>query len=99
SQRLLLSSGRIRGTYAVVKVAHHGSADQEPALYASARAPVALIGVGTDNDYGHPRAETLAFLDALGSRALRTDQRGLILLATRQDELLVWTSKDTAGGG
>ncbi|MGB3374493.1 MAG: MBL fold metallo-hydrolase, partial [Microbacterium sp.] len=99
SQRMLLSSGVVRGTYAVVKVAHHGSGDQEPALYAAARAPVALIGVGADNDYGHPRAETLAFLEAEGSRALRTDQRGLILLGVRGDELLVWSEKSQPEGG
>lgn len=91
SQRMLLSSGRVRGDYAVVKVAHHGSADQEAELFAAVRAPVALIGVGADNDYGHPRAETLAFLEAVGSRALRSDQRGLVLLGAREDELLVWS--------
>jgi len=99
SQRMLLSSGRVRGTYAVVKVAHHGSGDQEPELYAAARAPVALIGVGADNDYGHPRTETLDFLDAVGSRALRTDERGLILLGEREDELLVWSEKSPPEGG
>lgn len=99
SQRMLLSSGRVRGTFAVVKVAHHGSGDQEPDLYAAVRAPVALIGVGADNDYGHPRAETLAFLDAVGSRALRTDLRGLILLGTGEDELLVWSQNAPPDGG
>ncbi|MDQ0612597.1 competence protein ComEC [Microbacterium sp. W4I4] len=99
SQRMLLASGRVRGTYAVVKVAHHGSGDQEPELYAEVRAPVALIGVGADNDYGHPRAETLAFLDAVGSRALRTDLRGLILVGARKDELLVWSAKSPPDGG
>ena len=93
SQRMLLASGGVRGRYAVVKVAHHGSGDQEPDLYAAVRAPVALIGVGADNDYGHPRGETLAFLDAVGSRALRTDRRGLILVGARQDELLVWSER------
>jgi competence protein ComEC len=98
AQRRLLAAGRVRGTYAVVKVAHHGSGDQEPELYAAVRAPVALIGVGADNDYGHPRAETLAFLDAVGSRALRTDMRGLILLGVREDELLVWSARAPQDG-
>lgn len=99
SQRMLLSSARLRGAFAVVKVAHHGSGDQEPSLYAAARAPVALIGVGADNDYGHPRAETLAFLAAEGSRTLRTDERGLILLGMRENELLVWTAHAQTEGG
>jgi competence protein ComEC len=77
----------------VVKVAHHGSRDQEPSLYAALRAPAALISVGEGNDYGHPRAETLALLDAAGSQALRTDQRGLVLLGLRDGELLVWSTR------
>jgi competence protein ComEC len=93
-QRQLLSSGRVRGDYAVVKVSHHGSGDQEPALYAQIAAPVALISVGEDNEYGHPRKETLALLEAAGSRALRTDQRGLLLLGEQDGRLVVWTERD-----
>jgi competence protein ComEC len=79
-QRALLRGGALRPPYAVVKVAHHGSADQEPRLYAGLRAPVALISVGLGNDYGHPRAPTLAFLMALGARIHRTDQEGMLLV-------------------
>lgn len=93
SQRMLLSSARVRGDYAVVKVAHHGSGDQEPALYAALDASVALISSGEGNEYGHPRANTLALLQAVGARALRTDQRGLILVALQDDELLIWSSR------
>ena len=92
-QRQLLSSGRVSGRYDVVKVAHHGSGDQEPALYAEVAAPVALISVGEGNDYGHPRDETLSLLDAAGSRALRTDRRGLVLLGEQDGRLVVWTER------
>ncbi|WP_336646095.1 ComEC/Rec2 family competence protein [Microbacterium sp. USHLN186] len=97
-QRRLLAGGRVRGDYAIVKVAHHGSRDQEPALYAAAAARVGLISVGADNDYGHPRDETLALLDAAGSRVLRTDERGLILLAQRDGQIVVWTERAEAPG-
>lgn len=92
-QRQLLASGRVRGDYAVVKVAHHGSRDQEPALYAEVAAPVAVISVGEDNDYGHPRKETLTLLKAAGSRTLRTDQRGLVLLGQRDGRLVIRTER------
>ncbi|QMU98811.1 MBL fold metallo-hydrolase [Microbacterium esteraromaticum] len=92
-QRQLLSSGQIGGDYAVVKVAHHGSRDQEPALYEQVGAPVALISVGEGNDYGHPRRETLEMLEAAGSRALRTDQSGLVLLGMSEGRLAVWTER------
>ncbi|MEE2814334.1 MAG: ComEC/Rec2 family competence protein [Actinomycetota bacterium] len=93
-QRQLLSGGRVRGEYAVVKVAHHGSRDQEPALYAQIAAPAALISVGAENDYGHPREEALALLEAAGSRALRTDRRWLVLLGEAEGRLVVWTERE-----
>ncbi|MFD5215079.1 ComEC/Rec2 family competence protein [Microbacterium sp. NPDC058345] len=92
-QRMLLSSGRLRGAYTVVKVAHHGSRDQEHDLYEAVRPHVALIGVGDGNDYGHPRAETLALLEAVGARVLRTDRRGLILLGEGDHGLEVWSQR------
>jgi len=98
-QRMLLASGRLHGRYDVVKVAHHGSRDQEPALYQAVRPRVALIGVGEDNDYGHPRAETLRVLDAVGARVLRTDQRGLILLGRSAEGLAVWAERAPPDAG
>ena len=44
----------------VVKVPHHGSRAQDPALVSAARAPVALVSVGAGNPYGHPAAATIA---------------------------------------
>src|SRR5690606_17692938 len=79
-QRMLMASGRLTGRYAVVKVAHHGSRDQEAALYEALGPRIALISAGEGNDYGHPRSETLALLAAVDAHVLRTDQRGLILL-------------------
>ncbi|MBI4941202.1 MAG: ComEC/Rec2 family competence protein [Actinobacteria bacterium] len=65
----------------IVKVAHHGSATQEPELYQWLGAPTALIGVGLDNDYGHPSPRTLTMLGT--ARVLRTDAEGTILLSAR----------------
>ena len=89
-QRMLLRSARL-GEYAVVKVAHHGSADQDRGLYEALRPRAALISVGAGNDYGHPRAETLDLLTAIGARVFRTDESGRILLGLRDGELRVWT--------
>jgi competence protein ComEC len=59
----------LRGPVVVdlVKVAHHGSASQLPALASLITARVAAISVGVDNPYGHPAPETTALY---GSRAL-----------------------------
>jgi len=77
----------------VVKVAHHGSADQAAALYEALGAGVGLIGVGADNDYGHPTPKLLGILSAVGIRALRTDLDGLILVAPGADGIRVWSER------
>jgi competence protein ComEC len=79
----------------VVKVAHHGSADQFAALYEQLDATAGLIGVGSGNDYGHPTDELLGTLAAAGTTALRTDLDGLILIApgSRPGEAEVWTAR------
>ncbi|GHF24731.1 ComEC/Rec2 family competence protein [Pseudolysinimonas yzui] len=79
----------------VVKVSHHGSADQSAGLYERLDGTVGLIGVGADNDYGHPTEALLGILAATGTTALRTDLDGLILVAPgdRPGEVDVWTSR------
>lgn len=80
----------------VVKVSHHGSRDQDPELYRRVRAPVALIGVGADNEYGHPTAETLDVLAGTGSVVARSDLNGIVLVwRTSTGELRVWRERAT----
>ncbi|UOR03251.1 ComEC/Rec2 family competence protein [Leucobacter allii] len=90
-QAALRASGAVLGAD-IVKVAHHGSRDQDPALYAAVGAAVALVSVGADNGYGHPTAETLALLRTAGAAALRTDVDGTVAVSGPQGELRVWTS-------
>ncbi|WP_309102622.1 ComEC/Rec2 family competence protein [Microbacterium sp.] len=92
-QRMLLGSGALRGPYPVVKVAHHGSADQDAGLYEVLAPSAALFSAGADNDYGHPRQETLDVLAAAGAHVLRTDTQGLILVGVRDGRLEVWTER------
>lgn len=77
-QQAMAGGAVLRSGYAVVKVAHHGSADQDPRLYERLAPALALVSVG-ENDYGHPRRETLDLLAALGVRTARTDQDGLVV--------------------
>lgn len=64
------------GSVDVVKVAHHGSARQDPQLYRRLGARVGLIGVGAGNDYGHPARSTLDALAGLRVLVLRSDRDG-----------------------
>lgn len=75
----------------VLKVAHHGSADHglDDELRVL-RPRVAVISVGKDNDYGHPRASTLAALLAVpGLRLFRTDRDGPVVVETDGERLSV----------
>ncbi|MER7460191.1 ComEC/Rec2 family competence protein [Micromonospora sp. NPDC126480] len=60
----------------VLKVAHHGSAYQDPAFLDAVRPLVALVPVGTGNTYGHPDPSVLGRLTRGGARVLRTDVDG-----------------------
>jgi competence protein ComEC len=76
----------------VVKVAHHGSADQNPVMYQQLHARVGIIGVGAHNDYGHPTPTLLGILAAVGTSAERTDRQGMILVSPGQHgTVLVWS--------
>ncbi|MFE1285188.1 ComEC/Rec2 family competence protein [Streptomyces sp. NPDC058751] len=60
----------------VLKVAHHGSAYQDPELIRRAAPRLALVSVGGGNPYGHPAPSTVAALRAGGAVVLRTDEDG-----------------------
>ncbi|MDX2784677.1 ComEC/Rec2 family competence protein, partial [Streptomyces caniscabiei] len=77
------------GTVDVVKVAHHGSAYQDPGLIRAMAPELALISVGADNPYGHPAPSTVAALRAGGATVLRTDEDGAVAVAGTAEELLV----------
>jgi competence protein ComEC len=92
AQNALLAAGPLPGVD-VVKVAHHGSADQSPAFYAAAGAAYGIMSVGAGNDYGHPTRRLLGILRATGAQAIRTDQGGLVLVSWRSGTVLVWTER------
>ena len=62
----------------IVKVSHHGSADQSAEFYRKIDADLALISVGVGNSYGHPTSKILRILDELGTQVFRTDKQGAI---------------------
>jgi competence protein ComEC len=66
----------------VLKVAHHGSEDPGlPTELRDLRPSIAVISCGRDNEYGHPRPETLAALEgAPGVAVYRTDEDGRVVV-------------------
>ncbi len=76
----------------ILKVAHHGSrTSSSTALLESWRPHVALISAGRGNSFGHPTADVLARLEAIGAEIFRTDLDGQITLETDGRTLAVRT--------
>jgi competence protein ComEC len=88
---LLAAVGRDAVRSAVLKVAHHGSAYQDPELLSAVRPRVALVSVGLDNGYGHPNGPVLQRLTDDGARVLRTDRDGDIAVTAGPSGLAVLT--------
>jgi competence protein ComEC len=68
----------------ILKVAHHGSADDGLArLLGLVRPEIAVISCGVGNDYGHPAPSTVATLEsAPGLDLYRTDEDGRVTIET-----------------
>ncbi|WP_255951688.1 ComEC/Rec2 family competence protein [Streptomyces odontomachi] len=82
----------------VMKVAHHGSAYQDPWLLRTAAPRLALISCGAGNPYGHPSPRTVAALRTSGAMVLRTDRNGsLAVTGTTPQGLRVAQSRASPG--
>ena len=77
----------VRGLHPdIVKVPHHGSRHQLRAFADLVRAPIALVSVGADNEYGHPDVEIASWFSVPGGRLLRSDQDGDVAVVRRGGE-------------
>ncbi|MGW0117068.1 ComEC/Rec2 family competence protein [Streptomyces sp. NPDC003327] len=92
AQRALLVASALEvARVDVLKVAHHGSAHQDPGLMRAARPRLALVSTGSDNPYGHPSPRTVAALRAGGARVLRTDRDGAVAVVGAGRDLVAVT--------
>jgi competence protein ComEC len=79
----------------ILKVAHHGSADEGlPRLLELTRPVVAVISCGRNNDYGHPAPTTIATLTAAsGLDLFRTDLDGRVVIETDGQRISTWSQR------
>jgi len=94
AQSRLLASWRTHAEWGntnvdILKVCHHGSANQDPEFLAALRPRVAVVSVGKGNMYGHPAGLTIAALGRLGAYVVRTDKSGSIALGQSAADLIV----------
>ncbi|MFM1784012.1 MAG: hypothetical protein RLZZ579_289 [Actinomycetota bacterium] len=67
----------------ILKVSHHGSADQSRNLHELISPELNLVSAGAGNVYGHPTNKTLRMLERLGGQIVRTDLSGSIAIAVK----------------
>ncbi|GAB6158249.1 hypothetical protein JCM39194_14490 [Desulfotomaculum varum] len=83
----------------VIKIAHHGSNSSTGKRFLKAVTPqMAVISVGSGNDYGHPHKETLQKLAAAGIKVYRTDLMGTIVMTTDGQKIEVATQRSATAG-
>ena len=68
----------------ILKVAHHGSKTSTTKAFLEAVNPkIALIGVGEDNNFGHPNSGVLERLKSISCKIYRTDECGEITITCK----------------
>ncbi len=76
----------------VLKIPHHGSASSStPSFLGEVSPEYAVISVGEDNPYGHPRPEIVERLVDLGCTILTTMEYGNIVFVTDGESLKIHT--------
>ena len=81
------------GRVDIYKVAHHGSRFQDLTLMKELSPSLALISAGEGNSYGHPADSTIAALEHLHAKVLRTDRDGAIAVDARNHALTISTAQ------
>ena len=77
SERAMLAAKAVRPV-TLLKIGHHGSrTSTTPEFFAAAAPRFAVISVGRNNSFGHPRTEVIERVSAAHTRLYRTDRFGL----------------------
>lgn len=84
----------------VLKVGHHGSQYSSTISFLKKVSPkYAIIEVGKNNSYNHPKEVTLKKLEDLGAKIYRTDEDGTIILTSDGENMSFETVKTDTNGG
>lgn len=97
-ERILINEGKDLDSD-VLKVGHHGSQYSSTAAFLKQVTPsYAVIQVGQDNEYDHPKQITLDKLEKINSLTYRTDKHGTIILTSDGDNISFETIKTNTNG-
>jgi competence protein ComEC len=85
SEDAMLRAGLL-GPVTLLKVGHHGSkTSSNPEFLAATRPEEAVISVGRNNTFGHPKPEVVERFAAEHTRLFRTDDFGTVSFILRRD--------------
>jgi len=86
SERTMLARAPERLRAEVLVAPHHGSiTSSTPQFVSTVRPSTTIFTVGYRNRFGHPRPEVVQRYIDLGSRILRSDRHGAVLMEIAQD--------------
>ncbi len=89
---ILKSNNNLEST--VLKVGHHGSKTSSTENFIDDVNPkIAVIGVGKNNNFGHPSEEVLKRLKNIGTKIYRTDLCGEIIIKVDKKSKIRITTK------
>lgn len=78
----------------ILKVAHHGSNTSTIEGFVEKVKPkIAVIGVGEENKFGHPKQEVVERLEKAGCKIYRTDLKGEIEIEIKSNKIKFATKK------
>ena len=84
----------------VLKVAHHGSSYSSSSKFINKVKPkYAIIEVGKNNEYNHPKEIVLKKLNKIGAQIYRTDKDGTIHLTSNGKNISIEKLKTNTNGG
>ena len=84
----------------VLKVGHHGSGYSSSAKFIKKVNPdYAIISVGKNNSYNHPKNVVIKKLERIGSTIYRTDKQGTIKVISDGNNIKIETIKTDTNGG
>lgn len=97
-EKILINEGKDLSSD-VLKVGHHGSQYSSTATFLKKVNPsYAVIQVGQDNEYDHPKQVTLDKLNKLNTLTYRTDEQGTIILTSDGENITYETIKTNTNG-
>lgn len=90
AEKYLINTYKSKLKSTILKIGHHGSKTSSTEKFINCVNPkIALIGVGENNNFGHPSNDVLQRLADSGTKIYRTDNDGEITITIKGKDIVV----------